>query len=333
VTVAKALLFDVGDVLMHSNWEVLDDLEARIGRSIPGRGPLDPAGDPEWVRYLSGAISIEDYWTDKARIGGFDGYLGLWRAMSIELQGGVFAADGQRLIAEARAAGVKVGILSNDLIGSAGRAWVDRRPELAGFDVFVDCTEFGTRKPAPEPYLKAIADFGLPAEEIVFLDDMPYCIEGARAVGMIGLHVDPLARHHAYDRARELVGLVAPSRGERLIMAAERAYGARDLDAAMQMLHPEIVIYWNGGRVAEGLAEARRFHIEKLGFDGTLRHDHRLRKMLRAEHGDTICGEWSSSYRLDDGTRVESRGGEFWTMRHDLLIEWHAYNHRVEIFT
>ncbi len=327
---AKALLFDVGDVLMHSNWAVLDDLQKATGRPFSGRGPLDPAADPEWRQYLAGSISLDAYWNYKAHAAGYEGFLDLWRAMSCELQGDVFAPDGQRLIAEARAAGVKVGILSNDLVGSAGREWVDSRPELQGFDVFVDCTEFGTRKPAPEPYLQAIADFGLPADEIVFLDDMPYCIEGARAVGLIGVHVDPTAREHAFDKARELVGLSPRSWGRRHVDAAEAAYGSQDLDAIMPLLHPEIVIYWNGQKVAAGLAEARRFHLEKLGFGRVIRSDYRLRKTLRAEAGDTICVEWESNYRLDDGTCVESRAGEFWTMRHDLLIEWHAYNHRVE---
>lgn len=322
---AQALLFDVGDVLMLSNWAVLDDLQKATGRPLRGRGPLDPAGDPDWLRYLAGDIPLDTYWTNKAQAAGYTGFLDLWRSMSYELQGDVFAADALQLVADARAAGVKVGILSNDLVGSAGREWVDSRPELSGFDVFVDCTEFGTRKPSPEPYLRAIADFGLPPDDIVFLDDMPYCIEGARAVGMIGVHVDPTARTHAFNTARELVGIAPRSWGRRHVDAAETAYRSQNLEAIMTLFHPEVVIYWNGRKVASGLAEARRFHIDRLGFGSIRRNDYRLRKTLRAEHGDTICVEWESSYRLDDGTRVESRAGEFWTMRHDLLIEWHAY--------
>jgi hypothetical protein len=40
--------------------------------------------------------------------------------------------------------------------------------------------------------------------------------------------------------------------------------------------------------------------------------------------------EWSSSYRTASGEQVESRAGEFWTMRDGRLIEWHAYNHRTK---
>ena len=190
----SALLFDVGDVLMESNWVVLDELERRTGRRFTGRGARDPAGDPAWRRCLDGEIDIDEYWNQLAQSGGYADRITMWRAMSTELGGGVFADDALALVDEAQAAGVKVGILSNDLYRSSTREWVAGRPEFAKFDVLVDCTDFGERKPAPGPYLKAAADFGLAPEEIVFLDDTPYCIEGARAVGMVAVHVDPLAR-------------------------------------------------------------------------------------------------------------------------------------------
>ena len=97
----------------------------------------------------------------------------------------------------------------------------------------------------------------------------------------------------------------------------------------MALMHPDIVIYWNGRRVAEGLDEARRFHTEHLGFGSKTRHDYQLRKTLRAADGDTITVEWESSYRTDDGQTVRGVAGEFWTMRYGLLIEWRAYYHRV----
>ena len=172
-----------------------------------------------------------------------------------------------RLVDEARAAGIKVGILSNDLYRSATREWVASRPEFDKFDVLVDCTEFGERKPAPGPYLKAAADFGLPPEEIVFLDDTPYCIEGARAVGMIAVPIDPLARSHGFDLARRLVGLTPPTLPIRLVAAAEAAYRSQDLSQIMALLHPDIVIYWNGEKVAEGPRRgSRSFTPQRLGF-------------------------------------------------------------------
>jgi putative hydrolase of the HAD superfamily len=321
----SALLFDVGDVLMESNWVVLDELERRTGRQFTGRGAMDPGGDPAWQRCLRGEIDIDEYWNLLARSGGYPDRITMWRAMSVELGSGVFAADALALVDEARAAGIKVGVLSNDLYRSATREWVISRPEFDKFDVLVDCTEFGERKPAPAPYLKAAADFGLSPGEIVFLDDTPYCIEGARAVGMIGVPVDPLARSHAFELARRLVGLNPPSGAEQFVAAAEAAYRSQDLSRIMALLHPDIVIYWNGEKVAESLDQAREFHSKRLGFGSTTRHDYELNKTLRAADGDTISLEWQSSYRTDDGRLVRGGGGEFWTMRYGLLIELRVY--------
>ena len=44
-------------------------------------------------------------------------------------------------------------------------------------------------------------------EEIVFLDDTPECVDGARAVGMAAVLVDPLDRRSAFAEARRLLGM------------------------------------------------------------------------------------------------------------------------------
>jgi len=322
---ASALLFDVGEVMMEPVWVLIERLERITGIHIPGRGPSDPAGDPDWLRYLAGDLSIDGYWDAKAHAGGYRTRVDMFRATSNQLGSDAFATDVLDLITEARAAGIPVGVLSNDLVGFSGREWVDATPELAGFDVFVDSTDVGARKPAAAPYLKAIADFGLPAEDIVFLDDTPACVEGARAVGMVAVHVDPTNRTPALQRARTLVGLVEPTAAEQLVRAAEAAYGACDLAAVQPLFHPDVVIYWNGLRVAAGWDEARQFHLDHLGFSSPPRPEYRLRKTLRAAEGDTVCVEWEASYRHRRGHLAGTRGGEFWTLRYGRVIEWRAY--------
>ena len=326
---AKALLFDVGDVMMLNSWEVLDQLEQATGKTIVGRGPYDPDGDPDWQAVLRGELAPYPYWHRKARAAGYADCFAMFKDCAVMLP--IFADDAVALLSEARAAGLKTGILTNDLVRISGPDWSSEQPALLGHDCFVDATIIGFRKPAPEGYLQAIAELGLPAEDIVFLDDTPECIEGARAVGMIGVHIDPLNRHLGFDRAREFLGLIPPSEPQRLVNMAEQAYGSQDLDQIMPLFHPQIVIYWNGQKVASGFAQAKQFHIDKLGFGtGAKRLDYKLTKTLRAAQGDTICVEWESSSRREDGTKVTSKAGEFWTMRYGLLIEWHAYNVRIE---
>lgn len=309
----RALLFDVGDVLMESNWVIMDELERVTGRRINGRGPLDPEHDPAWQRCLVGEIDVDEYWNELARSGGYADRIALWRAASDHLGRGVFAEDALQLVDDARAAGVKVGILSNDLYRASTREWVASRPEFAGFDALVDCTDFGERKPAPGPYLKAAADLGLPPEEIVFLDDTPYCIEGARAVGMVAVPVDPLSRVHAFEIARRLVGLAPPSAADELVTMVETAYRTGDLDALFAAWHPDVVVRWNGEKVANGQADARRFYT---GFLADVPSDVRL--TVRAASGDTIMLEWESM-----GDQVIA--AEVWTMRYGLIIDIHGY--------
>ena len=62
-------------------------------------------------------------------------------------------------------------------------------------------------KPDPDAYLAAAEALGLPAERIVFLDDAEENVEGARAVGMLGIQVDAGAAATAFDKTRAVLGL------------------------------------------------------------------------------------------------------------------------------
>ncbi len=99
----------------------------------------------------------------------------------------------------------------------------------------------------------------------MFLHNAPVCMEGARDVGMTGVLVDPANKRPAFELTRQLLRIAPETRAWRLVRGAERAYQAQDLDTIMQLFHPEIVIYWNGERVASGHREARQFHIDRLG--------------------------------------------------------------------
>ncbi len=204
---AKALLFDVGDVLMEHNWRLVEKLGEKRGVNFGWRGPFDADSDPHWRRVVAGELSNDDYWDAAARDMGFDDRIALWRTMSSELEGDVFAPDSIAFVKEAKQAGIPVGVLTNDLVRISGREWVDSHAEFSLFDVLVDSTEFGQRKPAPAIYLRAAELLGLAPSEIVFLDDMQYCIDGAHAVDMLGVLVNPIARTLAFDEARRLVGL------------------------------------------------------------------------------------------------------------------------------
>jgi len=325
----EGLLLDIGDVIIGVTPEVLDAFEAATGTRIGGRGPFGDTTDERWQQRLAGAIGGDDYWNEVSQAAGFDDWRSLFRAISEVSPDQQFDQDALALMREARAAGRRVGVLSNDAYSISGPDFFRQRPEFDDLDAFVDSTDVGARKPDPKAFLAAADALGLPPDEIVFLDDLPASVEGARAVGMTGIHVDPADRQPAFALARRALGLGTWSFAERLVARAEALYQAQDLDAIMPLFHPDVVVYWNGEKVANGLDEARRFHIEHLGFGSAQRLDYRLTKTLRAAEGDTIGVEGSSSYHTPDGDEVRSRAAEFWTLRGEQVVEWHAYHHRI----
>jgi putative hydrolase of the HAD superfamily len=100
----------------------------------------------------------------------------------------------------ARASGIRTGLLSNSW--GVERYPHDQLPEL--FDAVVISGQEGVRKPDEAIYQIAIERLALPAEEIVFFDDLPGNLKPARALGMITVHhtsapqtLDELEQHFA----------------------------------------------------------------------------------------------------------------------------------------
>jgi putative hydrolase of the HAD superfamily len=203
----EALLLDIGDVISAPVWEQFDELEEHLGRRIAGRGPLEPDGDAAWQRFQRGECSYYDYWREFATLNGYEDWRALFRDLALHLPHRFVDPDAYALMDEARTAGLKVGVLTNDGVGIAGHDFFASLPEFQELDAFVDAREFGWAKPEPEPYLRAADTLGTAPERIVFLDDTQVCVEGAERVGMTGVLVDPIDKGPAFARTRQLLGL------------------------------------------------------------------------------------------------------------------------------
>lgn len=83
------------------------------------------------------------------------------------------------LIEDLRAAGVKVGMLSNSWGNTYPRERID-----ALFDAIVISGEVGMRKPDPAIYRLVLDRLDVAAESAVFIDDLAANLAGAEAVGM-----------------------------------------------------------------------------------------------------------------------------------------------------
>lgn len=72
------------------------------------------------------------------------------------------------------------------------------------FDAAYSSHQLGRHKPDPAIYREAIARLGVPAERVVFFDDVEQNVEGARAVGLTAFHVRGVGelveclRHHGF---------------------------------------------------------------------------------------------------------------------------------------
>ena len=120
--------------------------------------------------------------------------------------GGVVHVTGIHLVARLAE---QLGALTNDMTDFHGAEWVARQEHLKLFDVIIDAGLLGILKPDPRAFGRAAGELGLAAEQIVFLDDMPANVEGARRAGLIAVRVPWDDPGPAIDTARELLGLPA----------------------------------------------------------------------------------------------------------------------------
>jgi epoxide hydrolase-like predicted phosphatase len=88
------------------------------------------------------------------------------------------------MVAAARSAGVRTGLISN----SWGTRRYDRAALAALFDGVVISGEVGIRKPAPEIYSMGADAIGVPPPACVFVDDLPFNLKPAAALGMGTVH-------------------------------------------------------------------------------------------------------------------------------------------------
>ncbi len=98
-------------------------------------------------------------------------------------------------------------VFSNELMDFQGRAWVESQEWFELFDVIVDASEIGIRKPDPAAYEFVAKAVGLPVQDLVFVDDNPSYIEGGRRAGMQSVFLDVLNPGAAFEEAAGLLGL------------------------------------------------------------------------------------------------------------------------------
>ena len=83
---------------------------------------------------------------------------------------------------------LKTGLLTNNVAGMGGNPTTD--DVLAHFDVVIESSVVGVRKPDPAFYELACERLSIAPTEAVFLDDLGVNLKSARAMGMTTIKVD-----------------------------------------------------------------------------------------------------------------------------------------------
>ena len=108
----------------------------------------------------------------------------------------ILRPDVLELISDVKTAGLKFGILTNELELFHGKEWLATMPFADQVDGIVDATHTKILKPDPRAYQLALKALDLAADEVLFIDDQHRNVAGGEAAGIHSLHLD-ITNHRA----------------------------------------------------------------------------------------------------------------------------------------
>lgn len=216
-----ALVLDFGGPVLLTPFELVAAAPDGAARGLlHRRGPLATAEhpDPAWADLQAGRITERAYWDARAvewhRAGGSAPDI---RAMIARLyepaRPELVRPQARALVRDARAAGLPVAILTNDMRAFHTPDWIDRIGIVAEVDVVVDGSVEGHLKPAPRLYELLAERLGVDFAQMVFLDDQTTNIRGAEALGIPSVFFDVTDPDASFAAVRKLLGLPEGSHG------------------------------------------------------------------------------------------------------------------------
>ena len=182
--VIEAVIFDLGNVLIAvDETRALDRMAARTGktrRELENYVMLTPS-----VNQLArGELSSQRFFEIVRKDTGFDGdfaeFARIWSDIFTPIEPTIALA--RRL----------KGQVTRLILSNTNAIHMDyvlgKFPIVREFEGLVLSHEVGLLKPDPRIYELTLQRFGLRAGCVVFIDDIPTNVEGARAVGLHGIH-------------------------------------------------------------------------------------------------------------------------------------------------
>jgi putative hydrolase of the HAD superfamily len=191
----RAVIFDLGGVVFPSPFEAFDAYEHDIGLPTGSIRALIRVSSETgaWAALERAELTLPDFHDaleEEARLSGF-------AIESEALMQRVAAGFGPRpamlrAIERIRQAGLATAALTNNWVASDDRNIVGSIGGEARFDVVVESSVEGMRKPDQRIYRLVLDRLNVEASETVFLDDLGINLKPARALGMTTIKVsDP----------------------------------------------------------------------------------------------------------------------------------------------
>jgi epoxide hydrolase-like predicted phosphatase len=182
------VLFDFAGVVTSSPWGALaaaggGDLELLIGT-------YEEDTDHPWHRVERGELAIADWAVEITALGKERGVEVDFTPLQALLGEMTIHEPIVDRVRQLRAEGYRVGLITNN-VREGSAAWRALLPVDELFEVIVDSSEVGMRKPNPAIYHHALELLGgIEPSAAVFLDDSPGNVEGARRAGLAGILVE-----------------------------------------------------------------------------------------------------------------------------------------------
>jgi putative hydrolase of the HAD superfamily len=194
----RAVLWDFGGVLTTSPFDAFNRFEAERGipkdfiRRVNATNPLHNA----WARLESSAITLAEFDREFEAESREAGYAIPGRAV-VELLSGDLRPRMVSVLERVKQQRYAVACLTNNVRSGEGpgmastgdrAARIQRVMDL--FDVVIESSKEGIRKPNPAFYLRACERLAIEPAQAVFLDDLGINLKPAKALGMTTIKVD-----------------------------------------------------------------------------------------------------------------------------------------------
>jgi putative hydrolase of the HAD superfamily len=193
-TEIKAVLFDFGGVVLTSPFEAFAAHEREMGlpegfiRQLNATNPDTNA----WAKLERAEVDIEGFCElfegEAAAAGHAVSGLAVLECLSGQVRPEMVEA-----LRRIKAAGLPLALLTNNFTtGDVAEHRPDVAEAMAIFDVVIESSKAGVRKPDPAAYQLVLDELGVAADEVVFLDDLGINLKPAREMGMRTIKVvDP----------------------------------------------------------------------------------------------------------------------------------------------